>query len=117
VTDSEWIIRQRRPLTAYFPETAAVELRRYPPAPDLLALLADAGFQQIAARQVEFPYLLTDAQPYREKAFSSLHLIPEAAFKKGLAHLEQDLAQGPIACVSYYVLLWGTKAGTRGLGR
>jgi len=112
VTDSEWIIRRRRPLTAYFPETAAVELARYPPVPDLLALLAEAGFQQIEARQVELPYLLTDAQPYRDKVFSSLHLIPEEAFKKGIAHLERDLAQGPIACVSYYVLLWGTKAGS-----
>ncbi len=109
VTDSEWIIHHRRPLTAYFPETVAIELQRYPRIPDLEALLAETGFTHIAARTVEFPYLLTDIQAYRDQAFSSLHLIPEEAFRQGIARLEHDLADGPIACVSYYLLLWGEK--------
>ena len=103
------IIHHRRPLTAYFPETVEIELQRYPRIPDLEALLAETGFTTIAARTVEFPYVLTDIQAYRERAYSSLHLIPEEAFRQGIARLEHDLAHGPIACVSYYLLLWGEK--------
>jgi hypothetical protein len=58
---------------------------------------------------VEFPYLLTDIQAYHDKAFSSLHLIAEEAFERGIERLERDLGTGPIPCVSRYLLLWGTK--------
>ena len=109
VTDSEWIIRHRRPLTAYFPETIEVELQRYPRIPDLEAMLEGNGFTHIQARTVEFPYVLTDIQAFRDRAFSSLHLIPEEAFQQGIARMEHDLANGPIPCVSYYLLLWGEK--------
>ena len=109
VTDSEWIIQHRRPLTAYFPESVDVELKRYPSIPDLEALLVETSFKKVEARQVEFPYALADIQPYRDKVFSSLLLIPEGAFQHGIAHMERDLANGPIACVSYYLLLWGVK--------
>lgn len=109
VTDSEWIIRRRQPLATYFPETVERELARYPRIAQLRALMADAGFGQLEEHSVEFSYSLTDAQAYRDKAFSSLHLIPEAAFQRGLARMERDLRQGPIACVSRYLLLWGVK--------
>ncbi len=109
VTDSEWIIRQRQPLAIYFPETVERELARYPRIAQLRALMADVGFEQIEEHSVEFPYQLTDAQAYRDKAFSSLHLIPEVAFQRGLARMERDLRQGPIPCVSRYLLLWGVK--------
>ncbi len=109
VTDSEWIIRQRQPLAIYFPETVERELARYPRIAQLRALMADVGFEQIEEHSVEFPYQLADAQAYRDKAFSSLHLIPEVAFQRGLARMERDLRQGPIPCVSRYLLLWGVK--------
>jgi ubiquinone/menaquinone biosynthesis C-methylase UbiE len=108
VTDSEWIIRHRQPLAVYFPETVEPELARYPRISELRALMAQAGFCGVTEEQVEFPYQLNDTRAYREKAFSSLHLIPENAFQRGLAHMEQDLRAGPIPCVSRYVLLWGT---------
>jgi ubiquinone/menaquinone biosynthesis C-methylase UbiE len=111
VTDSEWIIHHRRPLTAYFPETVEVELQRYPRISDLEALLAETGFTHIEARTVEFPYVLTDLQAYRERAYSSLHLITEEAFRQGITRMEHDLARGPIPCISYYLLLWGEKKG------
>ncbi|OFX26719.1 MAG: hypothetical protein A2Z07_02230 [Armatimonadetes bacterium RBG_16_67_12] len=49
--------------------------------------------------------------PYRDRAFSSLHLIPQEAFARGLARMEQDLREGPIHCVSRYLLLWGVTPG------
>jgi ubiquinone/menaquinone biosynthesis C-methylase UbiE len=107
ITDSEWIIRNRVPLSRYFPETVPAELARYPSIPDLTALMEQAGFIGILEEQVEFPYDLTDAAPFREKAFSSLHLLSPEAFEAGLARLEADLRKGPIPCISRYALLWG----------
>jgi ubiquinone/menaquinone biosynthesis C-methylase UbiE len=109
VTDSEWIIHHRIPLTAYFPETVPIELQRYPRIPDLEMLMTEAGFNQITSKMVEFPYLLVDIQPYRDKAFSSLHLIKPDEYRRGIEHMEHDLAQSPIPCISYYLLLWGQK--------
>lgn len=109
VTDSEWIIRHREPLAVYFPETVEIELARYPRIGGLRGVMEEARFAEITNNRVEFPYELTDIQPYRDKAFSSLHLIAEEAFERGMQRLERDLRSGPIPCVSRYVLLWGTK--------
>jgi len=108
-TDSEWIIRHREPLTVYFPETVEIELARYPRIAGLRGVMEEAGFAEMTDNRVEFPYELTDIQPYRDKAFSSLHLIEEEAFERGMQRLERDLGSGPIPCVSRYVLLWGTR--------
>lgn len=113
VTDSEWIIQHRRPLAAYFPETVAVELDRYPRMSELRDLMERSGFGEIGESSVEFAYQLDDIRAYREKAFSSLHLIPEEAFRRGITRMEKELENGPIPCVSYYVLLWGTKRPDR----
>jgi ubiquinone/menaquinone biosynthesis C-methylase UbiE len=108
-TDSEWIIRHRQPLSAYFPDTVAPELARYPRIPALREMMAEAGFDGIAADTVEWSYEIDDIQIYRDKAYSALHLISEEAFRRGIARLESDLARGPIRCTPRYALLWGTK--------
>jgi ubiquinone/menaquinone biosynthesis C-methylase UbiE len=108
VTDSEWVIRHRQPLTTYFPETVPFELDRYPRITKLRDLLA-GGFDEIVDHVVEWSYDLDDAQAYREKAFSALHLIPEPAFQSGLARMEHDLEDGSIPCVSRYAMVWGKK--------
>ena len=109
VTDSAEIIRKRRPLTAYFPESAEVELKRYPPVEELKRLMSESGFSGLQEKEVAFPYSLSDLQAYRDKAFSSLHLIAPEAFSRGIQRMEEDLCQAPIPCVSYYYLLWGVK--------
>ena len=109
VTDSEWIIRNREPLTVYFPETVEVDLRRYPAIADLRASLERAGFGSLLEEIVEYRYALTDIQVYRDKPFSCLHLIPEPAFQRGIERMETALRAGPIRCVSRYLLLWGRK--------
>jgi ubiquinone/menaquinone biosynthesis C-methylase UbiE len=109
VTDSEWIIRHRQPLAVYFPETVEIELGRYPCMAELRDLMERVGFSEITESMVEFAYPLTDIQAYRDKAFSSLLFIPEAAFQRGIGRMEQDLRIGPIQCVSRYLLLWGIK--------
>ncbi len=109
VTDSEWIIRHRQPLSTYFPETVPHELARYPRIDVLRTRMAAAGFDRLDERTVEHTYLLHDAEPYRARTFSALHLISEEAFQRGLARMERDLARGPIVCTPRYALLWGMK--------
>jgi ubiquinone/menaquinone biosynthesis C-methylase UbiE len=109
VTDSEWIIRNRQPLSTYFPESVEIELKRYPRIPHLRDLMKQVGFGSINEKTVEFRYDLKDIQLYQDKASSALHLIPEKAFNKGISLMKRELQCGPIPSVSYYLLLWGTK--------
>jgi SAM-dependent methyltransferase len=108
VTDSHDDIPRRRPLSSHFPETVDVELRRYPPVPLILTELRGAGFGEFRLDRVEYEYDLVDVQAYRDRVFSSLHLIGEDAFRRGVAHLEADLVRGPISCVSLYTVIWAT---------
>jgi ubiquinone/menaquinone biosynthesis C-methylase UbiE len=109
VTDSEWIIRHRQPLAAYFPETVEIELGRYPRIAELRGIMERVGFGEVVEKTVEFAYQLTDIQAYRDKAFSALLFIPKDAFQRGIERMERDLCTGPIPRVSRYLLLWGTK--------
>jgi ubiquinone/menaquinone biosynthesis C-methylase UbiE len=110
VTDSAEIIRRREILSGYFPETVERELARYPRLAQLEAWMAAAGLDGLVAATVEAPYEITSAQPFRDKAYSSLHLIPEDAWQTGLARLERDLAHGPVRGTSRYACLWGRRA-------
>jgi ubiquinone/menaquinone biosynthesis C-methylase UbiE len=109
VTDSAWIIRHRVPLATHFPETVPLELARYPRIADVRRAMEQTGFGASHETRVEYRYSLSDIQAYRDRAFSALHLIAGDAFQRGMERLEEDLRRGPIACVSRYVLLWGTK--------
>jgi SAM-dependent methyltransferase len=109
VTDSEWIIRNRQPLSAYFPESVDVELKRYPRIATLRESMAQAGFSDVAEDAVEFSYTTDDIQIYRDKAYSALRVIPDEAFQRGITRMETDLRAGPIQCLPRYVLLWGRK--------
>jgi ubiquinone/menaquinone biosynthesis C-methylase UbiE len=109
VTDSAEVIRRRQPLSTYFAETIEPELARYPRIIDLESMMREAGFDQITQGTVEWAYELNDLQPYRDKAYSALHLISEAAFQTGLARMQRELQAGPLSCVSRYTLLWGMK--------
>lgn len=110
VTDSIDVIRRRRPLSNYFPETIAVEEARYPAIAYLADRMEQTGFVNIETQEVAFGYWLHDIQPYQDKAFSCLHLIPDEAFGHGIERLQTDLALGPISALSLYTLLWGRLA-------
>ena len=109
VTDSEWNIRNRQPLAEYFPETVEIDLARYPAIGELRDAMEQTGFGAVQEQAVEFSYESTDIQLYRDKAFSCLHLISEEAFRRGIERMERDLRQGPIQCISRYLLLWGIR--------
>jgi ubiquinone/menaquinone biosynthesis C-methylase UbiE len=109
VTDSEDILRNRQPQSVYFPETVAIELSRYPAIALLESELLKAGFGSLAREQVEFSAVVADLEPYRARVFSSLRLIPQEAFARGMGRLEDDFKKGPVPWVSRYLMLWGTK--------
>jgi ubiquinone/menaquinone biosynthesis C-methylase UbiE len=109
ITDSEDIIRRREILSGYFPETVEIELARYPRLAQLEAWMAGAGLTEMATVTVEESYELTSARPFRDRAYSSLHLIPEEAWRHGLSRLEEDLKRGPIRGMARYACVWGRK--------
>lgn len=108
-TESERMLRHRVPLSLYFPETVRVNLARYPRIADLRRFMKDSGFHDIAQNTVKSTYELTDIQAYRDKAFSSLHLIPEESVSRGIKHMEHTLEAGPLQCVSRALLISGVK--------
>ena len=109
VTDSEWVIRHRQPLSVYFPETVEIDLARYPRIEELRANMQEAGFANVSEETVEFTCEVRDIGPFRDKAFSCLRIIPEDAFRRGIERMEKDLLTGPITGVSRYTHVWGVK--------
>ena len=110
VTDSEEILRNRVPLATAFPETVEVELARYPRIHYLTGLMREAGFTDIQDNIVEHSFQMKDIQAFRDRAYSSLHLISEEAFQEGITRLEDELDEkGHIQNISRYTLLWGNK--------
>ncbi len=107
VTDSEEIIRQREPLSTFFPETVEIELQRYPSIALLRQLMQEAGFIDLEEKTVEFQYKIADLTPFEGKAFSSLHLISQQAYAQGLSRMREHLSREPIPANSRYVMLWG----------
>ncbi|MBV8212357.1 MAG: methyltransferase domain-containing protein [Verrucomicrobia bacterium] len=105
-TDSEQIIRNRKPLSTYWPETIELELARYPRVETLDTELGEAGFVNVRHEEVSVTDWLRDLSPYRTKVFSVLSLLPEDIYERGLRRLEADLTQGPIESISRYLLLW-----------
>ena len=72
----------------------------------LLAQMHEAGFVDPVTHEIQVPFALSDATPYRERAFSCLHLITESEFQSGLARLESDLRKGPVGGLTEYVCIW-----------
>ena len=109
VTDSEDIIRRREILSGYFPETVEIELARYPRVAQLQAWIGAAGLEALGVIAVEEPYQIACAAAFRDRAYSSLHLIRDEAWRAGLERLERDLARGPVSGASRYACVWARK--------
>lgn len=109
VTDSEWNIRHRLPLSRFFPAAIEAELARFHPVTALTDAAAAAGFAEANQENVESTYELTDAGRFEEKAFSCLHLISEEQFASGLAALRAALAEGPVPGNLRSAVLWGRR--------
>lgn len=104
-TDTPSIIRSRL-MARYFPETVDADLERYPSVDDLEREMTSAGFGGFRRTLVEAPYLVSDLAPFRDRAYSALHLIDGDAHCRGLDRMTQDLREGPIPGVARCLLVW-----------
>jgi ubiquinone/menaquinone biosynthesis C-methylase UbiE len=107
ITDSERIIRNRKPLSQYWPSTVSADIKRYPTITVLKKQMIAAGFVDVTETNIKNTSEVKDITPYKEMAFSCLHLISQDEFLRGLMRLQEDLKAGPVQRVSAYVCLWG----------
>jgi len=107
ITDSERIIRNRKPLSQYWPSTVSADIKRYPTTTILKKQMIAAGFVDVTETDIQSTSEIEDITPYTEKSFSCLHLISQDEFLRGLMRLQEDLKAGPVQRVSAYVCLWG----------
>jgi len=107
ITDSKRIIRNRKPLSQYWPSTVSADIKRYPAITTLKNQMTATGFVDVTETNLQSTSEIEDITPYKEKAFSCLHLISQDEFLRGLALLQEDLKAGPVQRVSAYVCLWG----------
>jgi ubiquinone/menaquinone biosynthesis C-methylase UbiE len=102
-------------LNPYFPSIPAIDRARFPAPAGLLDELAGAGFADLVRRRVSVPVTSTAAdvlERVRGRYISTLHLIPDAEYRAGLARLEADVAAG--ATDFAYSLEWCLLSGRRG---
>jgi hypothetical protein len=84
-----------------------IELARYSRVNQLEMWMMAAGLWEPETVTVEEPYEITSDGPFRDRAYSSLHLISGEAWRAGLERLQRDLARGPVRGVARYACVWG----------
>lgn len=109
VTDSEWNIRNRLPLSRFFPAAVEAELARYHTIGTLTDTMTAVGFAEQREELVESTYELTDPSRFEEKAYSCLHLISEEEHQAGVAALRAALAEGPVPGNLRSTVLWARR--------
>ena len=109
MTHSDDMVRDTIVLSRYFPETVEVNLARYPTVETLREQMTAAGFGDPHDDEIAYPAEVANSALYASKAYSTLHLIPQEAFERGLAALERDLEAGPITGERRYLMLWARK--------
>jgi len=89
----------------------AAELGRYPSVEAIAAAMRQAGLAALATTHTAHRAPMTEVhlEKFRNKAFSSLRLIPEERFRAGLAFLEAEQAAGRAEIVEVYTYLWGRR--------
>jgi SAM-dependent methyltransferase len=109
VTRSEGMLDTGSVTARYFPETVAANKARFPSSDALRRQLADAGFNAIEDVVVSHLVEVSNAALYASKARSTLHLIPEDCFQRGLAALRRDLELGPVTGEQQHLIMWAVK--------
>ena len=113
-TDSTEMIMRREPLSRYWPASVEADIARYHSVEALVRFMDHAGFVDVNCREINRASRITDASPYREKAYSCLRLIDDSQFNEGLQELEEDLQKGPVRWTSEYACIWGKKPDSKG---
>lgn len=82
------------PLWRAFPRLPVIDRGRFPPIDDLVGLMGDVGFGEVRRQRVSFRFAETVdgfLEKVRAKYISTLSLLSEEEFRRGLVALEADL--------------------------
>ena len=110
VTDSEEDLKNRT-ITKYFPESLEIEKKRYPGINKIIENMKNKGFKEIDITHTEREYQMDDKkfQKFKNKAFSSVRLLSEKSFERGIKKIEKDLEKNECFVKELYTYIWGIK--------
>ncbi len=93
-----WYDLRNKLLTRYFPAILEKDLQRYHPIGSLIEMLIEAKFHIISVEHIEevAPMTIEVVDQIRNRAFSTLKLLDEEEFRKGLTLLEMDFNKGKL---------------------
>jgi cyclopropane fatty-acyl-phospholipid synthase-like methyltransferase len=110
VTDSEEDLKKRT-ITKYFPESLEIENKRYPGVYKTVKNMKNNGFKEIEITHTEREYLMTEEvfQKFKNKAFSSVRLLSQESFDKGIKRIEEDMGKNQCFVKELYTYIWGVE--------
>jgi ubiquinone/menaquinone biosynthesis C-methylase UbiE len=105
---------ENRPIARFFPGTVAVDKRRYPDIPEVIANAEDQGLKLVKNAVLNENAKIELGQEFLElvkkKGYSMLHLLSEEEYREGLMGLKNKLMNGKIIAGSAgETLVWLTK--------
>lgn len=110
ITDSREDL-ENRTITKYFPESLEIEKKRYPSVYRIIENMKNKGFKQIEITHTEREYQMSEEvfQKFENKAFSSVRLISEENFERGIKRIEEDMKKNNCFVKELYTYIWGVK--------
>ena len=110
VTDSREDL-ENRTITKYFPESLEIEKKRYPGVYKIVKTMKDNGFKGIEITHTEKENKMSEEtfQKFKNKAFSSIRLISDESFEKGIKNIEEDMKRNKCLVKELYTYIWGVK--------
>jgi len=110
ITDSKEDL-ENRTITKYFPESLEIERKRYPSVYKIVENMKNNGFKRIEITHTEREYQMSEEvfQKFENKAFSSIRLISDKSYKKGIKKIEEDMKNNDCIVRELYTCIWGVK--------
>jgi len=87
------------PDARFFPKALEIDLARFPDVPVVIDMLEQAGFEQVESHDVVSSFVRSPAEyleGLRRKHSSTLWLLPEGDYLRGLAEAERFFAGNPL---------------------
>jgi ubiquinone/menaquinone biosynthesis C-methylase UbiE len=108
VTDSEEDLKNRT-ITKYFPESLEIENKRYPGLNKILENMSNNGLKNIRITHTKREYQMSEEvyQKFKNKAFSSIRLLSQESFEKGIKRIEEDMENNECLVKELYTYIWG----------
>ena len=110
ITDSEEDLKSRT-ITKYFPESLEIEMERYPGVNKIVENMENNGFKEIEITHTEREFQMSEEvfEKFKNKAFSSVRLLSEESFEKGIKKIEEDTEKNECFVKELYTYIWGIK--------